>query len=368
MSVLTEIANALRQMAQQATAGDYVVLGNRFAQAADLIADIDSAGAGLEGLPPDQNEEIRDLLNIGVSFGATEYLAFRAGATAIALANPVTGLVLFVGFLVFEEALESTLQFLHQEWGITLVGESIDYSVIDRPMEILGTIVDDVFVSTVHNDTIQGLAGDDILSNAGGSDQVFGGSGHDTIDYSAMAFSSANGIVLDATAGDGTFVVHHHSDTDVVESIEAIIGTSVADAFLLGNYGANIAGGGHIESIDAGAGDDVALLLNEGGAGPRRVAIDGGAGIDVIDIVSDGFNTEINFANGTVRYQGGANAQFAIANFEAARGGDGSDVMLGSDNVEYLLGNEGADRLFGGGADDFIFFDAEDCQHGRAGA
>jgi RTX calcium-binding nonapeptide repeat (4 copies) len=237
MSVLTAIADALRQMAQQATAGEYVVLGNRFAQAADLISDISSAGAGLEDLPPDQNEEIRDLLNIGVSFGATEYLAFRAGATVIALANPVTGLVLFVIFSVFEEALESTLQFLHEERGITLVGESIDYSSVDQPMEILGTIVDDAFVSTKYDDTVHGLAGDDVLSNAGGSDTVFGGLGHDTIEYSALVFNSPNGIVLDASAGDGSFVVHHHAETDVVESVEAIVGTSVADAFLLGNLG-----------------------------------------------------------------------------------------------------------------------------------
>ena len=360
MSLLGGIADALRQMAGQATAGEYVVLGNRLAQAADLIGDIDTAGTGLEGLPPDQNEEIRDLLNIGVSFGATEYLAFRAGATTIALANPVTGLVLFVGFLVFEEALESTLQFLHQEWGITLIGENIDYSNIDHPLEILGTIVDDTFVSTTHDDTIRGLAGNDQLSNAGGSDHIFGGFGQDTVDYSSMTFSSVNGIVLDASTGGDSFVVHHHADTDVVENVEHIVGTSLADAFVLGNYGANIAGGGHIESIDAGSGDDVALLLNEGGAGPRRVAIEGGAGLDTVVIADDGFDTEIDFASGTVRYHGGAGARFSIAGFEAARGGDGSDVMLGGDDAEYLLGNEGADRLFGGGADDFIFFDAED--------
>ena len=37
MSLLDGIADALRQMAGQATAGEYVVLGNRLAQAADLI-------------------------------------------------------------------------------------------------------------------------------------------------------------------------------------------------------------------------------------------------------------------------------------------------------------------------------------------
>lgn len=175
-----------------------------------------------------------------------------------------------------------------------------------------------------------------------------------------MTFASTGGIIVDATAGDGSFVVHHHSDTDVVTEVEHIIATAGADAFVLGSYGANIAGGGHIETIDAGAGDDIALLLNVGGAGPRRVAIDGGSGIDTVVIASDAFNSEIDVDAGTVRYQGGVNAQFTIANFEAAQGGDGSDVMLGSDRAEYLVGNSGADHLFGGGGDDFIFFDFAD--------
>lgn len=210
----------------------------------------------------------------------------------------------------------------------------------------------------MHDDRVFGFSGNDYIVNCGGSDAVFGGLGVDTLDYSTMTFASTGGIIVDATAGDGSFVVHHHSDTDIVTEVEHIIATAGADAFVLGNYGANIAGGGHIETIEAGAGDDVALLLNEGGAGPRRVAIDGGSGIDTVVIASDGFNTEIDFNVGALRYHGGVNAQFTIANFEAAQGGDGSDVMLGSDRAEYLLGNSGADRLFGGGGDDFIFFDA----------
>jgi Ca2+-binding RTX toxin-like protein len=331
----------------------------------DLAIEFVEGGGSAEDFSSEQLDKVRgviDAIAIGAAASAIVFVVGATGAVAVATAGGVT----LVG-VVLNEAASALLGSV----GLTLVPDHIDYSGFAEGTRILGTnslISGDVIISTRHGDSVFADGGHDSITNTGGSDTIFGGLGQDTLDYSAMAFSSSNGIVLDASAGDGSFVVHHHADTDVVESVEAVIGTSVADAFLLGNYGANIAGGGHLESIDAGAGDDVALLLNEGGAGPRRVAIDGGAGIDVIQIASDSFNTEIDFTNGTVRYQGGVNAQFAIANFEAARGGDGSDVMLGSDDADYLLGNDGADHLFGGGGDDFIFFDAEDTQvNGGAG-
>ncbi|MBL9049303.1 MAG: hypothetical protein JNK19_04235 [Tabrizicola sp.] len=357
---MSEIANVLRQMAQQATADDYIVLGNRFAQIADLIADIDRAGTGLEGLPPDQNEEIRELLNIVVSFGATGYLAFRAGATAIALANPVTGVVLFVGFLVFEEALESTLQFLHREWGITLVGESIDCSIIDRPMEILGTIVNDVFMSTVHNDTVQGLAGDDVLSNAGGSDQVFGGWGSDTIDYS----SHADGILvhidglINGVGLERTYTVQHATGADVVSSVETVIGTSVADEFDI-----RIGVGASEVELQGNGGDDGFTIRNSAGpSGNPVAALCGGQGIDRLYIGDDASHTYVNLASNYAQYgmQNAAGSRFSVHEIECVLGNAGMDEIHGDDGQNVLFGAGGADSLFGGGGDDFIFFDAED--------
>jgi hypothetical protein len=40
--------------------------------------------------------------------------------------------------------------------------------------------------------------------------------------------------------------------------------------------------------------------------------------------------------------------------------GDGDDEVAGTSKEDILIGNAGIDQLFGGGADDFIFFDAED--------
>lgn len=361
IDVLTEIKRMADNLARDGT----IEFTEHMLEGLDLVIEFVQAGGSAEDLSSEQLAKVRVVVDTIALAAASTAIVFVVGPTGAVAA--ATG----AGILLLGIAADQAVSYVIGAIGITLVPDHIDYSSYNTPEFIKGTnslISGDVILSTAYGDTIEAYGGHDSIANQGGSDTIFGGLGQDTLDYSAMTFASTAGIILDASVGDGSFVVHHHSDTDVVTEVEHIIGTAGTDAFVLGNYGANISGGGHIETIDAGAGDDVALLLNEGGAGPHRVAIDGGSGIDTIVIADDGFNTEIDFDAGTLRYQGGVNAQFTVANFEAAQGGDGSDVMLGSDRAEYLLGNDGADRLFGGGADDFIFFDFADGANVNGGA
>jgi Ca2+-binding RTX toxin-like protein len=365
MFTLHDLADQVRQTAQQMSAGGYVVLGNRFLQAADLILSIADAGTDPEDIAPDQNELIRDLLNIGASFGAGEWLAVRGMAATVAILNPVSGAVIFVGAAAFGTIVGSLLDFLHEEWGITLVGEEIDYSSVDAPVSILGTIMQDSFISTLHNDTVHGLAGDDTLINVGGSDEVFGGWGSDTLDYS----SRADGILvhidglIDSVGLEKTYTVQHATGTDVVSSVETVIGTSAADEF-------DICIGAGASTVEL-QGDDGFTIRNSAGPSGNTVAVlNGGQGFDKLYIGDDASHTYVNLASNYAQYgmQNAVGPRFSIHEIECVLGNEGMDEIHGDDDENVLFGAGGADRLFGGGGDDFIFFDEADGANVNGGA
>ncbi len=360
MFTLHDLADQVRQTAQQMSAGGYVVLGNRFVQAADLISSIANAGTDPEDIAPDQNELIRDLLNIGVSFGAGEWLAVRGMAATVAMANPVAGVVIFVGAAAFGTIVGSLLDYLHEEWGITLVGEEIDHSSVDAPVSILGTIMQDSFISTLHNDTVHGLAGDDILINAGGSDEVFGGWGSDTLDYS----SRTDGVLvhidglIDGVGLERTYSVQHATGTDVVSSVETVIGTAAADEFDI-----RIGAGASTVELQGQGGDDGFTIRNAAGPSGNAVAVlNGGEGLDKLYIGDDASHTYVNLASNYAQYgmQNAVGSRFSIHEIECVLGNEGMDEIHGDDGENVLFGASGADSLFGGGADDFIFFDFAD--------
>ena len=360
------IARALLEFVTTLKKINDAILANPDATATSLAALIGAIESVLENYRTNEYEDTdREIVRSLLDFAAAEVATTVLVAGTVVLAAPSAGIVaIAVTSFATGEFLADWLETNRFSFYPSLQ----DASSATQPVTLYGySPTDDTLISSSFDDMIYGFGGSDYIVNPGGSDVIFGGAGSDILDYSLISFASTNGIIVDTTAGDGSFIVHHHSDTDTVTSVETVIGTALADRFVLGNFGANVAGGGHIADIQAGAGNDLAYLHNAGGSGPRRVAIDGGADLDVIAIADDGFATEIDFSAGTVRYQGGPNAQFAFSNFEGAMGGGGSDIMLGSDVTEYLKGNDGADRLFGGSGDGFIFFDAADT-HVNGGA
>ena len=97
---------------------------------------------------------------------------------------------------------------------------------------------------------------DDTLIGGGGNDQLFGGAGRDTVDYSGdAAAGGAGGITLTLdNNGNGT-ATDGFGNTDTLRSIENITGTAADDRFnLQGPSGRTIDGGGGDDQVDYSAG------------------------------------------------------------------------------------------------------------------
>ncbi len=154
-----------------------------------------------------------------------------------------------------------------------------------RDDTIIGNAVDNMLIGRRGADRLEGGGGDDELHGGEGNDYLHGGTGNDTAVYQdeiGDLYVNLNTGV--ATVGD---------DTDVLVSIENIIGGAFNDHIignnvanvLAGNMGNDIIyGGGGNDTIYGGDGDD--FLYGE--AGNDRFSVD--RGHDVIDGGS-GFDT-----------------------------------------------------------------------------
>ncbi|QDZ00608.2 calcium-binding protein [Nitratireductor mangrovi] len=193
---------------------------------------------------------------------------------------------------------------------------------------------------------IEGLAGDDLIAGLGGADELIGGTGIDTADYSASTqrinVNLSNGTAL---GGDA------HGDT--LSGIENLVGTnsSLTD-FLTGNHLAN--------RIDGGAGDDLIA-----GLGAADMLI-GGTGVDTADYSASTQRINVNLSNGTAL--GGDAHGDTLSGIENLIGTNVAltDFLTGDaapNHIQGLAGNdeingkEGSDVLVGGGDDDLFIFD-----------
>lgn len=167
-----------------------------------------------------------------------------------------------------------------QDTVMTTVENAVGGSGDDR---IVGSALANVLDGGPGNDTISGGAGNDVLrggtgsntlrgdagddrfdqgTTALGADDMIGGTGIDTVDYSARTQPLT--VVMDGATGGG-----EASEGDIVETdVENVIGGS-GDDTLTGNAGDNqLEGRGGVDTLSGLGGDDV---------------LDGGAGLDIID-------------------------------------------------------------------------------------
>ncbi|QEX22456.1 aggregation factor core protein MAFp3, isoform C [Hypericibacter adhaerens] len=151
---------------------------------------------------------------------------------------------------------------------------------------INGNGLDNIIVGDTSNETINGYEGNDVLVGNNGSDRLFGGEGNDLLiggnDNDSLDGGNGDdwlqgGPGTDTLAGGNGFDIADFSDagsgvtislngagnatvsggsTDVLSSIEGLIGSSSADN-LTGNNAANyLYGGGGADTLSGGAGDD----------------------------------------------------------------------------------------------------------------
>jgi VCBS repeat-containing protein len=205
----------------------------------------------------------------------------------------------------------------------------------------------DTAVSFFGSDGVNRLEGGDmadLLSDRGGSDQVFAGGGDDRIlagtgaDFYDGGLGTDTLSFADRTAGVNVNLLQNTTNEgDRLASIENVEGGAgydtltgnAADNLLTGNGGADsLVGGGGNDTLLGGQGND---NLN-GGAGTDR--LEGGAGDDIL---------------------------FAISGLDTLIGGDGNDKLFGGIDGDVLIGGVGNDEMTGGrGADLFVFEGGQD--------
>ncbi|MEO0683727.1 MAG: calcium-binding protein, partial [Cyanobacteria bacterium J06649_11] len=203
-------------------------------------------------------------------------------------------------------------------------------------------------VGSRFNDNITGDTADNIFIGGAGDDIINGDAGNDTVDYS----SSIAGVTVNLDTGiaseDG------FDDTDFINNIENITGSTFNDN-LTGDAGVNLLSGGNSnDTLSGGAGNDTL----DGGAGRDRVNYSSSpvgannAGVIVrldLNLATDGFGgldtllniEEVEGSNYNDGIQGNSDDNYLS-------GGSGEDLLIGSDGNDTLLGGAGDDTLDGG--------------------
>lgn len=202
---------------------------------------------------------------------------------------------------------------------------------------------------------ISGAGGMDQLFGLGGADRLVGGDGNDTLegglgadqlvggngtDYASYA--SAGGAV---TVNLGGLPGTGEAAGDTFSSIENIIGSRFADS-LTGNAASNyIFGGAGDDSIAGGGGADWFV----GGLGGDTLVGDGDDGASYAGSTS---GVTVNLAAQTA--SGGDAAGDVLTGIRNIIGSDQNDTLTGNTDGNILVGGGGLDRIDGGNGNDVI--------------
>lgn len=183
---------------------------------------------------------------------------------------------------------------------------------------------------------LHGGDGDDTLdARAGGSAELFGDAGVDTISY-RLTFNPVYVNLSDEIANDGPVGSHNLAHAD----IENLVGSERNDYLVGGSANNDIRGFGGNDTIYGMDGNDVIL----GGDGDDSLVgnankdwIEGGAGNDVL------------------RGYGGKDTLYGEDGIDKLYGGDGDDYLFGGSSNDRLQGDAGNDMLFGQKGDDHFY-------------
>ena len=187
--------------------------------------------------------------------------------------------------------------------------------------KIIGSPFDDFIVGSENPDVAERFVGGD------GADFIDGGGGdRDAVDYRGA--NTGNGIVADLSQGT---VVDEYGNTDSVNNIEQVFGTS-SDDTIIGDANDNrLLGGDGVDVLDGGEGFSDVWLTN----------------------YEETQGVVINLQTGVVDNDGFGNAE-TISGFEWVFGSLLDDQITGDDGDNYLFGDAGNDVIAGGAGFDFL--------------
>ena len=180
--------------------------------------------------------------------------------------------------------------------GLAGLAAGDSYDSIER---VTGSIHADLLYGNSAENDLRGLGGYDwFIGSGGGRDRYDGGTGADTVAYSASTSGVRASLLLGyGSAGDAA--------RDLFTSIENLTGSDHRDLLFGNGFNNVLAGGDGNDTLDGKVGHD---------------SLNGGAGNDLL------------------------------------RGGNGNDALVGGSGFDQLVGGAGDDALRGGnGRDTFVF-------------
>ena len=208
------------------------------------------------------------------------------------------------------------------------------------------------------DDTLIGYAGADLLMGEGGSDllrpgfamdNVYGGSGQDTVSYEERlnpVTVTLDGAANDGEAGENDLVASDVENVTGGKSNDTLVGDGDANKLIGGPGNDTLDGkGGQPDHLDGGPGNDT---LDGGPAGSAHDVLDGGGDTDMVTYASrtDGVYAILD---------GSSAGEDTIVNVENAKGGSGDDHIVGTDGPNALFGGDGYDALGGNGGNDNLY-------------
>lgn len=243
--------------------------------------------------------------------------------------------------------------------GAASCGESSEGDLLQTDVEVLsgGAGNDTLACDSATACTLNGNAGNDVLTGSHDSDTINGGLGTDTLSYAAWTYGvTVNLPQVGATSsGNGSGSDGGVADNDTIGGIENVIGSTVADTIQGNDQDNVITGGAGNDTLKGGEGSDTFVMADtKGNCG--NDTIDGEGGVDTVDYHLRSAAVTVVLTAAVASTGNGDQTATAendsLVNVENVLGGAGNDTITGDANANYLEGGAGDDTISSGlGAD-----------------
>jgi Ca2+-binding RTX toxin-like protein len=205
--------------------------------------------------------------------------------------------------------------------------------------EVHGTSLADTFYGAGLDEVFRGNGGNDLFLASLGEDRYFGGTGIDTVDYTAE--TSGVTIYMNGLSGIGGLATG-----DRLTDIETVIATNSNDNVTGSNNADTIFGSAGNDSLMGNDGNDILyggdnddILRGDAGAD----SLDGGNGVDIANYIDSAGSIDIGFGvTGTV----GDALGDTLINVEVIRASNLADTLRDVGVGGTLIGNGGDDTFY----------------------
>jgi Ca2+-binding RTX toxin-like protein len=212
-------------------------------------------------------------------------------------------------------------------------------------------------ISTIRGE-FDGGDGNDLLAGSGVTDTIAGGTGTDTVDYSAATISVYIRSLPNSTVTSTT-------GSDELTGIENAIGSPAGD-YLYGGAARNVLRGGGGHDVFRGRGGDDLIVGGPGSdridlsRSPKRLVVDlargkaDGEGHDTLrkieNVIGSKYGDRIKGTRGANSIDGLAGADLIVsgAGNDLLRAGDGGDTLKAGAGDDQAYGDAGRDAIDGG--------------------